>query len=136
MFNLCCKSFFLLRRIRNNLEPNWSQHFRQNIFKAPSGVHNVLKSFSNFKSESIRNDFMPTESLHVVNELLNEFGFAWAVGANQKNIEARERRKLHQVPRPDLINDKVRLSLPQIKEIFFNRILRKSVSNTSMFFNF
>ena len=79
---------------------------------------------------------MPTESLHIVNELLDEFGFSWAIGANQKNIEARERRKLHQVPRPDLINDKVRLSLPQIKEIFFHRILRKSISNTSMFFNF
>lgn len=79
---------------------------------------------------------MPTESLHIVNELLDEFGFAWAVGANQKNIEARERRKLHQVPRPDLINDKAQLSLPQIKEIFFYQILRKTVSNTSMFFNF
>ena len=55
---------------------------------------------------------MPTESLHIVNELLDKFGFAWAVGANQKNIEARERRKLHQVPRPDLINDKAQLSLP------------------------
>lgn len=79
---------------------------------------------------------MRTESLHIVNELLNEFGFAWAVGANQKNIEARERRKLHQVPRPDLINDKAQLSLPQIKEIFINQILRKTVSNTSMCFNF
>ena len=75
---------------------------------------------------------MPTQSLHIVNELLNEFGFAWAVGANQKNIEARERCKLHQVPRPDLINDKAQLSLPQIKEIFF---LSNSKENSFQHFN-